>query len=459
MAASTELRTRAWYGDEPLALPLPAAWDVTTLWPDTPPPLSDDDIARALEHPAGQPPIKDLARGKSRPLVIVDDLTRPTPASRVMPHLLRHFAAAGIASSDVTILMGSGTHGSPGADALVKKVGPEAGASCRMLEHDHRRNVVRVGRTSFGTPVLVNMEVAASDFLVGIGGVYPQNSTGFGGGSKLALGVLGRRSIVGLHYGHPSMQGSYNVENDFRRDLDEIARMIGLRTTIAVHVDANREVVRVVSGDHDVYYPDAVAFSRERFRAPLPHHADVVISNAYPIDVSLTMMRIKGIIPLAHAKPGASRILVSGCPEGVGYHGLFPFVGKPRFDRQRHMARSAIARPRSVPRKAGQVLRRIARVRARAGGSAPPPSSRNGKATNPIWLYVPEEERSRDLPSEIPQMTLTDSWESVLEKVSREQGGRSELAVTVYPCAPLHVLELPQAPESAVGPEEALVAD
>jgi lactate racemase len=455
--AATGLRTGAWYGDTSLEVRIPEAWRVTTLWPDTPPPLSDDQIAEALERPAGQPPVKELARGKSRPLVIVDDLTRPTPVSRVMPHLLRHFAAAGIEASDVTILMASGAHASSGAEALVKKVGPEAGSSCRMLEHDYTQNLVRVGRTSFGTPVLVNREVAAADFVVGVGGVYPQNSTGFGGGSKLALGVLGRRSIVGLHYGHPSMGGSYRIDNDFRRDLDEIARMIGLHTTIALHVDANREAVRMVSGDHDVYYREAVAFSMQKYRAPLPGQADVVISNAYPIDVSLTMMRIKGIIPLLHAKPGASRILVSACPEGLGHHDLFPFVREPRFARQRHMARSAIARPRAVPGKAASLVGRgIARMRSRPGGTAAGPTA--GGATNPIWLYVPKDS-APGLPSEIPQMRLIDSWEAVLENVSREQGSGNEPAVTVYPCAPLHVLDLPQVAESAVGPEGAALAD
>ena len=50
--------------------------------------------------------------------------------------------------------------------------------------------------------MLVNRHVAAADYVIGIGGAYPQNSTGFGGGAKFALGVLGRRSIVNLHYGY-----------------------------------------------------------------------------------------------------------------------------------------------------------------------------------------------------------------------------------------------------------------
>jgi hypothetical protein len=293
--------------------------------------------------------------------------------------------------------------------------------------------------------VIVNEAVAASDFLVGIGGVYPQNSTGFGGGAKLALGVLGKRSISRLHFGHTSVDGSYEIENDFRRDLSEIAKMIGLNTTIAVHVNADREVVRIVSGDHGEYYRKAVAFSRQRYKAPLPADADVVICNAHPDDVSVTMARIKGIIPLLHAKPGASRVMVAGCPEGVGHHDLFPFIGAPRFTRERNWVRRAVARPRAVPRKAARkAWQQLARSRARGGGVTSSPTFMAQADVNPIWLYVPGE-GAADMPAVLPGMKVLNEWESVLETVAREQGTRTQIKVVIYPCAPLHVLDLGQA--------------
>jgi lactate racemase len=190
MTAVTGLKTAAWYGDRPLVLPLPEDWEVTTWWPSTPGPLTDDEIARALDQPVGQPPIRELALGKSRPLIIVDDLTRPTPAGRVLPFLLRHLAEAGISSEAVRILIGTGTHAPPSPNSIAKKVGPEAASSCRLLVHDHARNLTRIGRTSFGTPVIVNREVLASDLLVDVGGIYPQHSTGFGGGSKLNASLV-----------------------------------------------------------------------------------------------------------------------------------------------------------------------------------------------------------------------------------------------------------------------------
>ena len=441
------LRTAAWYGDEQVELAVPGGWDVTVHTPQTPPPLSDDAIDAALRTPVAQEPVSRLAAGARRPLIIIDDLTRPTPADRIVPALLRQLAEAGVAAGDVTILLATGTHQDTPPDAVARKVGPEAAAACRLLVHDDHGELVKVGRTSFGTPVHVDRAVVESDYVLGVGGVYPQHSTGFGGGSKLAIGVLGRASIARLHYRHPSAQGSYDTDNDFRRDLDEIAGLIGLRTSVSAHVDADRQIVRLVCGDHRRYYADAVAFALETYRTPLPGDADVVISNAYPIDVSLTFMRSKGIIPLLHAAPGASRVLVSACPEGLGHHGLFPFVPNPGRWRYRHMARRARARPGVIPRA---VARRAARMLRRRTSSAPPgPAPVAAAPPRPIWLHAPGRAPG-ELPANLPGMTAVSEWPDVLERIRAEQEHRDDLRVVVFPCAPLHVLELGAAGPTAV---------
>lgn len=459
MSPSEEMRTAAWYGDRSLDLSFPPQWNVSTLHPDTPPPLSDSQIVQAFAHPVGQPPLRVLAAEKVRPLVIVDDLTRPTPCDRVLPFLLEEFRQAGIRASDITVLMATGTHGAPQADAMAKKIGSEAAAQCRLVVHDDTRDAVRAGRTSFGTTVFVNREVLASDHIVGIGGIYPQHSTGFGGGSKLALGVLGRRSIARLHFGHSSVEGSYDVENDFRRELDEIARIIGLRSLISLHVDANRRPVRMASGDWERFYRDEVAFAKTAYRAPLPADVDVVISNAYPIDVSLTFMRSKGVIPLVHAPPQASKILISACSEGVGHHGLFPFISASKLDRPRRVARYALARPGRVPHMVGGRLKR--KLMSRSGKGTQPTEQpatfhEQRRSSSPFWLYVPEQV---SLPQKIPGMQRVDSWPGVLDRVAEEQPGRGRLEVVVYPCSPLQVLDTHTVENASPTPPELQDAD
>src|SRR5581483_4920132 len=90
------LRTNAWRTDESLKLDFPQNWDVATLWPAAPLALTVDEMAEKLNHPFGQPPVAELCRAKTRPLIIVDDLNRPTPAGVVISLLLERFREAGI---------------------------------------------------------------------------------------------------------------------------------------------------------------------------------------------------------------------------------------------------------------------------------------------------------------------------------------------------------------------------
>ena len=441
----SKLRTGAWHGDLPLELAFPPEWNITIHWPKTPPPLTDDLLIPQLESPIGQPPIRELCRGKSRPLVIIDDVNRPTPAAPFLRYLLREFQAAGILSSNVTVLVARGSHGGPQPESLLQKVGPEISSACRVLVHDPYRHTVKIGRTSFGTPVYVNREVPAADFVMGIGGVYPNNTAGFGGGAKLALGVLDVRVISLLHRKHKGMGwGAVGPANNFRKDIEEIARTIGLHTLITAHVNADRHLVRVRCGDFQKYYAEEVAFARDAFRAPKPHGADVVISNAFPNDLSLTFIHMKGLYPLRHAPVGASRVVLGSCAEGEGFHGVYPIVRMPFLHEHRdRLRRISLLSPGEI---AGKITRKIAAklLRRESYSSAPPSAApatvQNTRPRNPIWFFRTGS-YSDPLPPVVRGMRAAGSWGSLLETIHAEQGGRRNLNVTIYPCAPLQVLE------------------
>ena len=424
------LSTAAWYGDPLFELAFPADWSVVVHEPDLPQPLDDDQMLAALRDPVSAPRLAVIAKSARRVVIIVDDLTRPTPAEPVLRLLLGELESVGLKREDVTIVVGTGTHGPASADAMQRKVGRSA-QGCRLISHDDLGDCQKVGVTRMGTPVFVNREVLGADLVIGVGGVYPQHSTGFGGGSKLAIGVLGRASISRLHFGRESMDGRYDIDNDFRADLDEIAMLVGLRWSVMVHVNGRREIVRLVAGDPKQAYPAAAAFARERFAAPLPSDADVVIANAYPLDISATFMRSKGVIPLLRARVGASRILLAACPEGVGHHGLFPLEPPTGFRLLRR--RAEIVRARGWPEVA-RLARAVARrpFRRTVAESAPRPHS--------ILMYRTIESPLA-LPPNMSGIELVPTWSGVIDTIRSQQQHRGGLRVVVYPCAPLQVLE------------------
>lgn len=436
--ASLELRTAAWYGDRSINVELPDAWDVSVFAPATGPPLTDADVWERLESPVKQRPIRERCSATTRPLVIVDDLNRPTPAARLLPLIVRQFTEAGVPKKNITILVGPGTHAPPTPAAIAKKVGADLVRECRVRGGDGRGLVVKIGRTSFGTPVLVPPEVVDSDFVVGVGGAYPNHTAGFGGGAKASLGILGLRSIAALHFRHASVGwGRESTNHTFRRDLGEIAQLIGLETAVLVVTDANRQVVDLACGDVHSLYAPFLDSARAAFRAPRPApDTRIVISNAYPGDLSLTFVPMKGSVPLTLAPPTASRIIVGSCSEGLGFHGLFPFMNAPRLHRYEMLSYRVAAnlnQPRRLVTKGTAKVTR--KLRGRTAGSQPAGSR------HPTWLYCPSEESLAILPRQVPGLRMTASWSEVVDGVTAEQNSEAPLPTAVYTAAPLQWLE------------------
>ena len=57
------------------------------------PALDSKQIAGAFDNPIGTGRIRDAARGRASAAIIVDDLSRPTPAAAMLPYVLAELAA------------------------------------------------------------------------------------------------------------------------------------------------------------------------------------------------------------------------------------------------------------------------------------------------------------------------------------------------------------------------------
>jgi nickel-dependent lactate racemase len=87
---------RAWYGDRDYKLPFPDEWDVQIYDHAGARALLPREIESGIDAPIGSPPLSDLASGCRTVTIAVDDLSRPTPAARLLPAVI-----------DVSLLPGS----------------------------------------------------------------------------------------------------------------------------------------------------------------------------------------------------------------------------------------------------------------------------------------------------------------------------------------------------------------
>jgi len=107
---AVSLRTGAWYADVEVRLDLPDSWQSLVYRPELPRPVTTREIRARRDGPEGDG-LRQLAASARRPVVLVDDLTRPTPAASVLPALLALLADA--TGARVTVIVATGSHAAP----------------------------------------------------------------------------------------------------------------------------------------------------------------------------------------------------------------------------------------------------------------------------------------------------------------------------------------------------------
>ena len=249
------------------------------------------EIERALDNPIGTAPLEKLARPGMKVTVLFDDMQRPTPAALAIPAVLNRLNKAGVTDERITAICARGTHPAPTPEQLEKKVGKEvlARLAGRVLIHDAQSaENVFVGRTSRGTVVEINRNVAEADLVIGIGTCMPHPYSGFSGGCKILLpGVSSYRTIGEHHYSwlrNKTCKLSVLDGNMWYEEEVEIARLGGLSFKVDFLMNELDQVIRAFAGDPVEEHKEAARHSISLYQVFLPKPADVVITSASPLE-------------------------------------------------------------------------------------------------------------------------------------------------------------------------------
>jgi lactate racemase len=315
-----QILTAAWYGDKEVTLEFPDNWELNQITFEDRPALSPDGIRQAFHQPIGSPRIAEMARGKKSAVIIADDLTRPTPASEVIPFILEELSEAGIPDEEIIFFMGFGCHRQMRHSDLVKKLGADAVRRFRVKQNELDDPFIYLGDTARGVPLYVNQWVMDQEFKVGVSGNWPHGTAAFSGGGKIIIpGVASYETISRAHGTLEGGGNAGNVENEFRLNSEEAARMAGLNASVLTHLNPRRQITDLFVGDVVGAHRAASELARQAYAVKTMPDADIIISTGYPRDHDLPYGRI-GSWPLRHSQPEATRILITAGTEGTGYH-------------------------------------------------------------------------------------------------------------------------------------------
>ena len=314
--------TVPFYGERSYTFELPDVWKVNVAETAKAAALSAEEIRQAFASPLECEPLRDLARRGQSAVVIVEDISRPAPTHLLVPLVVEELLAAGIPERRIKLISALGAHRTQTGAEFRAKMGKEMVERFEVLNQNIYENLTYLGKTSSGTPVYVNRYVAEADIKVGVGGMVPHLNAGFGGGAKIVLpGVCGMETIAHHHRQFISLLPGQVEPNDFRQDLEEVGRIAGLDFSVNAVINDRREIAGLFVGDMVAAHRAGSRFARELYTAKVLHDVDVVIANAYPLDIDL----VQGQKALWNgagntAREGGTLVLLGRLPEGVGYH-------------------------------------------------------------------------------------------------------------------------------------------
>jgi lactate racemase len=282
-------------------------------------------VRESLKSPTGTPALKDMLR-EMKPeslVIVVNDITRPTPYKYMLPPLLEEIEGAGIASEQITFIIATGIHGSHTREQDEEVFGKELIDKYRFISHDPDRDLVDLGYLPSGHRLLMNRYVAEADFLITTGLITPHYFATYSGGRKSILpGVSGRESIQENH----SMMVDYFdqeielAKNPINLDMIDAARRVELNFILNVVTNSQKEIVKVVAGEAVEAWQEGVEVSAEMYRVPLEKKADITVVSAGGFPKDINMYQAQKALDNARkaTREGGIILLIAECSMGLG---------------------------------------------------------------------------------------------------------------------------------------------
>jgi len=279
-------------------------------------------LQKALAQPVGTPPLRSLARSGQKVAIVTSDLTRPCPSERLLPPVLEELGEASIPDADVTIVAALGLHRPMTPRELEAAVGPEIYRRVRVINHDPAATV-RLGITSFGTPVEIFQPLVEADLRICLGNLEFHYFAGYSGGAKAILPGCASRAAVNANHAmmaRPQAAAGRLEGNPVRADIEEGVAMLGVDFILNVVVDGRHRLVGAVAGDVEAAHRRGCKLVAQRGTIPIPQRADIVLASpgGYPKDLDMYQAQ-KALDSAASAVRDRGIIIwVAECSEGFG---------------------------------------------------------------------------------------------------------------------------------------------
>jgi nickel-dependent lactate racemase len=282
-----------------------------------------DVIRHALQNPIGTKRLREIvnARKNAKIIIVVDDHTREAPTEKILDAIIEEIGEK--YKKQITLLVACGTHEPPTEEDLKRFLGKHY-AQYNLEIHDcDAKDLVFVGTTNRGTPVLLNRSYVEAGIKILTGDITLHYYAGFGGGRKSILpGISSRETIKKNHALLVDKRAkTTNTENNpVHLDMSEAASFAPPDCVLNTVADASGNLVDAYAGEMNAVFLKGVEVAKDLFSLEIDHLFDILLVSAggFPKDRNL-YQATKAVENCYRAVvPGGELILVAECREGIG---------------------------------------------------------------------------------------------------------------------------------------------
>ncbi|KJS46960.1 nickel-dependent lactate racemase [Desulfosporosinus sp. BICA1-9] len=295
--------------------------------------LPEDDhelVLNALRNPIGTKPLREMVKSKDKVVIVISDITRPTPNHKLIPWILEELPHVPL--ENVTIINGLGTHRDQTRPEFVEMLGETIVDSVRIINHHchEKSELTHLGTSSYGCEVYLNKEYVEADFRIVTGFIEPHFFAGFSGGPKgIMPGIAGIETILTFHnarmIGDPMATWGILDKNPLQQMTREVNNFCKPDFLLNVALNGKKEITNVFAGELTAAHAVGCTYVKEHAMIKCEERYDVVITTnaGYPLDQNL-YQAVKGMDAARMiVKQGGTIICAAECSEGMPEHGNF----------------------------------------------------------------------------------------------------------------------------------------
>jgi nickel-dependent lactate racemase len=284
----------------------------------------NDEMLQALDEPVASPTIDGLVMQEPKVVIAIEGSTSLHYASQSVTAIVKQLVELIVPSERITILIGDVMRENGRNDIVEALRDTGCLSNIKIVDHTwYNSNIVELGSTHSGTPILVNREYAEANMRIAIGETRLDSHTGFTGAHTAIIpGIASPQTLIEnrRNYFKADIEPGVLELNPVKEDQIEAVKKTNLNASVNIAVSPRGELLGIYYGGFEESWGKAVTALGGGYELKADVQSDITVASAGGSRFDFNLYNASWTLREASkiTKRNGTIILLAECSEGLG---------------------------------------------------------------------------------------------------------------------------------------------